>query len=179
MIRLVPFRQSNFEQLIQMVPSEELLVQFAGTIFSFPLTVPQLEFYLGDPDRLAFAVYTLSENRYIGHAELYKSEQLQYKICRILIGTSEDRGKGYGSALIHTLCSYAFCDLQAEDIELNVFDWNTAAIHCYQKNGFSFRPEKDRIIASSAGQILNSLNMVLKKELFNKSNQANTDLSHE
>ena len=169
MIQLVPFQQSNFEQLIRMVPDEELLVQFAGSIFSFPLTSQQLDFYLSDPDRIAFAVFTLSENRYIGHAELYKSEHNHYKICRVLIGTPGDRGKGFGSALIDVLCRYAFNNLQAEEVELNVFDWNDAAIHCYQKNGFSFRPENNKIIESSNGQMLNSLNMVLKKELFNKS----------
>jgi len=39
MITLEPFDREDFERLINWVDNEEILVQFGGPIFSFPLTI--------------------------------------------------------------------------------------------------------------------------------------------
>ena len=48
MIKLEPFVQSDFQQLINWIDNEELLIQWCGSLFSFPLTMRSLEWYVRD-----------------------------------------------------------------------------------------------------------------------------------
>ena len=48
MIKLVQFENTDFDRLISWVYSEEFMIQFAGPIFTFPLTTEQLELYVSD-----------------------------------------------------------------------------------------------------------------------------------
>ena len=48
MIRLELFGPDDFQQLIDWVDSEELLIQWCGSLFSFPLTTQSLEWYIRD-----------------------------------------------------------------------------------------------------------------------------------
>ena len=61
MIRLEPFTNNDFLRLINWMCSERELVQFAGPIFSYPLTENQLAEYLNkeELDRI-YKVYSLS-----------------------------------------------------------------------------------------------------------------------
>ncbi|HRW69271.1 GNAT family protein, partial [Lentimicrobium sp.] len=45
-------------------------------------------------------------------------------------------------------------------IELNVYDWNLPAIHCYEKAGFVRNPLKSSIL-SKGGETWRSVNMIL------------------
>ena len=161
MIKLAPFKEEDFNRLISWTDSEELLFQFAGTIFTYPLTAEQLETYLQDNNRVAFKVIDTTSNEVIGHAEIYKTENNTAKICRVLIGNKTLRGKGLGQELIHELVSFSINSLQMKSIELNVYDWNTAAIRCYEKVGFFLDPEKFTTIAVK-GDLWKSMNMVFK-----------------
>jgi phosphosulfolactate synthase (CoM biosynthesis protein A) len=71
MITLEPFDREDFERLINWVDNEEILVQFGGPIFSFPLTIKQLEEYKNNKQRLSFKVVDQSNKIIIGHAELF------------------------------------------------------------------------------------------------------------
>jgi RimJ/RimL family protein N-acetyltransferase len=77
----------------------------------------------------------------IGHAEIYLSAD-SAKIGRILVGSKQERGKGIGQMIVHLLLDYIFSHLQRNLVELNVFDWNTVAIKCYEKVGFTINPGK-------------------------------------
>lgn len=46
------------------------------------------------------------------------------------------RGKGYGRKMLRLALQYAFQVTGAEAVQLNVFDENAAAKHCYEKVGF-------------------------------------------
>jgi len=48
MIRLEHFTPNDFSQLIHWIHSEELLTNWAGSLFSFPLTKESMEWYLSD-----------------------------------------------------------------------------------------------------------------------------------
>ena len=161
MIQLAPFKQTDFKQLISWIDSEQLLVQVAGPIFTYPLTEEQLFTYLEDSNRYAFKVIDTNSNETIGHAEIYKHEENAVKICRVLIGDETYRGKGLGQELISSLVSYSINSLEISAIELNVYDWNTAAIKCYEKVGFVLVPEKYTTI-DVKGATWKSLNMVFK-----------------
>ncbi len=128
------FVTADFDRLIAWVPDERSLIQFAGAIFRFPLDREQLSMYLEDPLRKVYVV--VNEGQAIGHAEIYRESADIVKLCRILIGDPAARGKGYGRKLIPLLMERAFSDPDVQSLKLHVFDWNTAAIRCYEGAGF-------------------------------------------
>lgn len=164
MIQLMPFGPADFDALISWVDSEETMVQFAGPIFSFPLTRQQLVAYLDEGNRHAFAVRN-EEGRHIGHAEIMFRDDQTALFCRILIGDPAHRGQGLGGAVIRSLQDIAFRQLGATNVELNVYDWNIGAIRCYEREGFSINPDKVKT-KEVKGQTWTALNMVLSREQY-------------
>jgi len=162
MIKFKQFNATDFGRLISWVDSEKLLIQFAGPIFTFPLTVEQLELYISDENRFPFKVIKSETCEVIGHAEIYHSKNKVAKLCRILIGDKNLRGQGIGEEIVKELVEFAFNELSALSIELNVYDWNTSAIKCYEKVGFVVDQSKTK-----ANQFDNnewtSINMTLDK----------------
>lgn len=134
-IKLEKFDPSDFNRLISWVQNENELLQFAGPIFQFPLDQKQLTGYINRNDLDAFKVVDIDSQEVIGHCELNYSQESP-RICRVIIGNSSYRGKGYGQAIIEALSAYAFKNPLVNEITLNVFAWNTAAVKCYEKCGF-------------------------------------------
>ncbi|MFD2597009.1 GNAT family N-acetyltransferase [Sphingobacterium griseoflavum] len=130
------FKEADFPRLISWITTEEQLVQFAGTAFHFPLTKEQLIDHLKEPDRHIFKVIHQDTNAVIGHCEVYEEDLQTRRLCRILIGDKRFLGKGYGAALVAKLTKWCFSKPAIEVVALNVYDFNTAAINCYIKNGF-------------------------------------------
>lgn len=141
--------------------SEELLVQVAGPIFTYPLTEMQLFTYLEDNNRYPFKVVDADSGETIGHAEIYRHGENAGKFCRILVGDENHRGKGIGQEIISQLLTYSIDRLKMQEIELNVYDWNTSAIRCYEKVGFKLVPGKYTTI-DVQDKTWKSLNMVWK-----------------
>ena len=159
MITLQEFTPADFKRLQSWIDSEATLVQFAGPIFQYPLTDEQLHAYLAEPQRRAYKV--MHHQRPVGHAEILLSEDGVAKLCRLLIGNANDRGKGWGEQMVRALVDLCWRKFDVKEIELNVYDWNTAAIRCYEKVGFVKRSEK--AFESKAGEeIWWAVNMVLK-----------------
>ena len=167
MIKLEKFTEQDFERLINWIENEEILVQFSGGIFKFPLTKEQLNEYLYSENIISFKIINLETNEVIGHSEIYKSEKNEVKLCRILIGEENQRGKGFGKKIINELVKYSFEKLNAEKVELNVYDWNKYAIVCYEKSGFEINPNKFSEIAVKGNKWI-SLNMILNKSKWEK-----------
>jgi len=142
MITLEPFTEKDFNQLIAWVDSNELLITIAGSYFSYPLTIDQLHRYLLDEKSHSFNIVDTDINTIVGHAELVNMGNSIYKIDKLLIGDKQQRGKGIGEKVMQLLVQYAFKKLNAATVELNVFDWNTSAIRCYEKVGFKNNPAK-------------------------------------
>jgi len=140
-IRLEQFGRENYADLVAWVESEEALMQFAGPLLKFPLTAEQLAVSLSDKNRIAFRVVDNETGQGIGHAEIYLSEN-SAKLGRILIGNQQHRGKGLGQQIVRLLLDFSFTNFDIQMVELNVFDWNTAAIKCYEKVGFTINPGK-------------------------------------
>ena len=163
MITLEQFNESDFERLINWVDNEEILVQFAGPLFSFPLTIGQLQEYKNDKNRHLFKVMEPGK-RAIGHAELFQSDdEKTVRICRVLIGDKTKRGQGVGQQIINELLKISFVKLDKENVELNVYDWNTNAIKCYEKVGFAVNPNK-RFESEVNGSVWTAINMTIDKE---------------
>lgn len=54
----------------------------------------------------------------------------------IMIGNSENRGKGLGTFAVTAMIDHAFDNLNLRRIELSVLETNAAAIRLYEKTGF-------------------------------------------
>ena len=166
MIRLEKFDKADYHRLICWVDSEEMLMQFAGPVFKFPLTVDQLDRSLTDTNRFAFKVLEISTNSIIGYAEIYLTGESAF-LGRILIGEEKYRGKGLGGQIVNHLLNYSFIQLDQIMSEVNVFDWNIAAIKCYEKAGFMMNAGKisSRRIKDQTWVVLN---MTLDKATWEK-----------
>lgn len=163
MIKLEPFKPSNFDLLISWIDSKELLLQIAGTYFSYPLTTTQLQNYLDDKSSFAFNVIETSSNKIIGHSEIIKLDNNVCKLDKILIGDKANRGKGVGQQVVSKLLTFSFENLNAEKAELYVYDWNTVAIKSYERAGFVINDDK-QMLTDIGGTIWKALNMTIGKE---------------
>ncbi len=155
--------ESVFSNLISWIENEESLVQFAGTIFTFPLSVQQLDAYVIDKNRFAYKVLDLQTGATIGHCEIHLPEDNIPKLCRILIGNKQFRGQGLGKQIVNELLKISFDKFNTTKVELNVYDWNANAISCYEKVGFIINPNKKRE-SQVNGKTWTSLNMTIDKK---------------
>lgn len=84
-----------------------------------------------------FAIETLAERRFIGKCGFIKINwKNRAGDLAILIGDTKMHGRGYGSDAVSILCRFGFEELNLHKIKAQVFDFNQAAIRCYEKCGF-------------------------------------------
>jgi RimJ/RimL family protein N-acetyltransferase len=159
MISLENFSEDDFEKLISWISNEEDLIQFAGSIFNFPLTKEQLNDYIKIPGVNAYKV--IFENIHIGHAEINLTENNPPKLCRILVGDKNFRGKGLCQQIVNALLNICKENFNSKIVELNVFEWNESAIRCYEKVGFQFNREKQKEIVVDNKKWI-SINMIIE-----------------
>ncbi|WP_417558760.1 GNAT family N-acetyltransferase [Mesoflavibacter zeaxanthinifaciens] len=152
---LKPFNVYDWKNLEKWVSNELELIQFAGTIFSFPVDQKQVENYLLDSNREVFRVETRN-NQIIGMAEMSLEANNVAKLSRVLIGENTIRGKGIGTELIKKMITYAFEKPEVNRIVLNVYSWNIGAIKCYKKVGFyqSDKPMTDIWVGNDRWKII-------------------------
>jgi RimJ/RimL family protein N-acetyltransferase len=145
MIKLEFFTKDDFEQLIQWIDTESLLISWSGSLFSFPLTQSSMEWYLGDTNdlntsgALVYKAVETETGETIGHISLggISRKNKSARISRVLIGNAANKGKGYCKQMITEVLKVGFDEMQLHRISLGVYDYNTAALKCYQAAGFS------------------------------------------
>lgn len=166
-IRMESFSEADFDTLISWISSEKELVQFAGPTFRFPLTKEQLSEHLEDSRRYAFKIIHTKANQPIGYCEAYHADEQNGRLCRVIIGDKNYRGKGYGTLLAKLLTAWTFDNLHVNSINLNVYDFNAAAIRSYENAGF-----KKMAVNEMTTQIENenwgSFKMAIEREVFYK-----------
>ena len=161
MIELKPFIENDFETFKGWIHNEEELFQFAGPIFSYPLTNEQLRNYIKMTDKKPLKVVLSSTNQTIGHCEL-NFENGNNRLSRILIGNKELRGQKIGEQVVHKMVDLLFEDSNINKVDLNVFSWNKGAIKCYEKVGFEIiHKNTDEMIVN--GKTWKRLNMALER----------------
>ncbi|WP_299291150.1 GNAT family protein [uncultured Mucilaginibacter sp.] len=137
---ITKYSSNYFHFLSRWITNADLLFQFAGTEFSYPITEKQIEHYQHkNPDR-SFYIGLNKENEAVAFGEIIPQENNIPRIGRLLIGNPADRGKGFGTSFIHLLLAECKKRFQTETVELFVLEDNLPAIHCYQKIGFRFSP---------------------------------------
>lgn len=143
MIELEYFTSADFDTLLDWVQDEELLVQWAGTQFRFPLTRSKLDWYIeeaNDFDKSSTFIYKAfdSESKQtVGHISLtaINRDNRSARITRVLVANSE-RGKGIAEQMVKELMKIGFEQLNLHRMSLGVYDSNQPAIRCYKKCGF-------------------------------------------
>ena len=141
MLRLEYFNREDFDQLLEWLSTEELLMNWSGALFHFPISKESLEWYIEDVNDLkrsdAFLYKAVDENgKTIGHISLgnLSRKNKSARISRVLVAP-EQQGKGYCCEMVKAILKMGFEQLHLHRIELGVYDFNKAAIRCYQKAG--------------------------------------------
>ncbi|MGE8555691.1 MAG: GNAT family N-acetyltransferase [Chryseobacterium jejuense] len=164
MIALQPFHIQDASALISNIKDQRALLQFAGPMYSFPLTEDQLDRDLSDENRTLFKIVDAESQNTIGHAQIFLKEKT-FLLGRILIWDENNRGKGYGKKVMQELLKYGFSNFNRELAELNVYDWNIGAIECYKKVGFAIDPEvKNEVKMDDENWV--SINMKIYRDTF-------------
>jgi RimJ/RimL family protein N-acetyltransferase len=137
MLTLRKYAPSDFHYLSSWVTDADLLFQFAGPDWSFPLTEEQLssyqqkflykQFYIGLHNDIPFAF-----------GEIIWNETVSPRLGRLLVGGETNRGKGLGQQFIQLLIEECKMLFNADAIHLFVLENNKQAIACYLKCGFVF-----------------------------------------
>jgi RimJ/RimL family protein N-acetyltransferase len=143
MVELKFFERSHFKQIINWIDSPEFLLQWGGPNFSFPLNEQQLEDYLKDANKdnsnaLVYSVIHKETGNVIGHISLGNIDRRNKsaRVGKVLVGDKNVRGKGIGQLMMVEILKIAFDELKLHRVSLGVFDFNVAAIACYEKAGF-------------------------------------------
>ncbi|HEC86607.1 MAG TPA: N-acetyltransferase [Thermoplasmatales archaeon] len=143
MIELQPFTKSDFQRLINWIDSPELLLQWGGPTFFYPLDESQLEQYLGEsegikPKKMIFKAIDNETRNVVGHIEIDNIDRKSNsaRICRVLVGSPNLRNRGIGSLIMKAILKICFRQLKLHRVELQVWSVNKSAIACYEKIGF-------------------------------------------
>jgi RimJ/RimL family protein N-acetyltransferase len=140
MVELEAFERGDIDRLMGWIGSAEELMQWAGPIFRWPLDRPQLERYLAsaegtEPARRIFRAVDAGD--VVGHVELNAIERTHRTatLSRVLVRPGL-RGRGTGAAMVRRVLAIAFGEMRLHRVDLFVFDFNAAAIACYEGLGF-------------------------------------------
>lgn len=135
MLKLEPFTPNDFSRLVRWVDTKRELVQFAGDLFTYPLSEDQLHAYLSQEKLVAKKIIHIESGEVIGHCELNFLNE-NPRLSRILIGNKQNRGLGYGAKIIRLMIDAIQKEIPSKQVELRVFGYNTNAIKLYEKEGF-------------------------------------------
>lgn len=144
MIRLEYFTKEDFAQLIGWIHTEELLTNWSGSLFRFPLTEESLDWYIEDTndllhsDALVYKAIETDTGEVVGHISLggISRKNRSARISRVLVGDNAQKGRGICTLMIKAVLEIGFNELKLHRISLGVYDFNHSAIRCYEKAGF-------------------------------------------
>ena len=118
MIVLKPFTAADFQQLIDWIDTEELLTSWSGSLFSFPLTIDSMQWYVqdtnmpGQSDAFVFKAVESSTGETAGHISLgsISWKNKSSRISRVFVSTAF-RGRGIGKQMINAALKIGFEEL--------------------------------------------------------------------
>jgi RimJ/RimL family protein N-acetyltransferase len=142
MITLSYFTSEDFASLMEWIHDDEILMNWSGALFSFPLTQESMQWYIEDvndiakSDAFVYKAIDTETGATVGHISLgsISKKNKAGRISRVLVAP-EHQGKGYCRQMVSAILKIGFEDLKLHRICLGVYDFNKAAISCYQKAG--------------------------------------------
>ncbi len=175
MIRLQLIEKEDLKNIVawNKDTSPEFLMQWAGPYMQYPLTINQMEQYMENSnvngentDTYFYKMVDTETGKMVGSIELGKIDRINNsaRIGKVLIGTEETRGKGFGRQAITQIVRVGFEDLKLHRITLGVFDFNESALRCYKSAGFRIEGnmKKSRRIGNEYWNLLEMA--ILEKE---------------
>lgn len=141
LVRLRAFDNSDLMNVLAYANDYEVMRGASGAIL-YPSTVDDAARDMGKNTSFTtgeyqFAIETKEARRFIGQCGFVKVNwKNRVGELAILIGEKDCRGKGYGADAIQTLCTFGFMEMNLRKIKALVFDFNEAALRCYEKCGF-------------------------------------------
>lgn len=140
MLRLRPFKRSDFRYLLEWMTDETSFYKWCAGKFSYPLTEEQLFGYFDtfEKDDQAWIMIAVdASGRPVGHLMMRNANFLEDSIhFGFIIVDPQQRGRGYGKALVQLAMLYVTTILKMSKVTLSVFDNNPNAHQCYLKIGF-------------------------------------------
>ena len=113
-----------------------------------------------------FVIVTLDNDKMIGTVGLHEVNWLnRTATLGVFIGDKEYRNKGYGTEAIRMIIEYGFKYMNLHNIKLDLMEFNTRALKCYEKCGFKEygRRRKSEFIN---GKYYDQINMDILAEEF-------------
>jgi RimJ/RimL family protein N-acetyltransferase len=116
------------------------MVQWAGPIFSWPITQKQFREHIKTGKTRPATLYPfvlINRNRVVGYCELsrYCRNTNQATLSRFIV-SPKNHNQGMATFMINEILRFGFNRLNLNRIGLGVFDFNETAIGCYSKAGF-------------------------------------------
>jgi len=102
---------------------------------------------LNRTDRVYFAIETARDHKHIGNVWLWDIDPRHHKAeVRIMIGETDEAGRGMGTEAIDLACQYAFQRLNLHRVYAYVLEINPRARRAFEKAGFALEGtlRKDR-----------------------------------
>jgi RimJ/RimL family protein N-acetyltransferase len=118
--------------------------------------------YVADPNLFPYKVVLIETQEVIGHCEFNYTNKFP-RLSRILIANKARRGQRFGERMIRKMAVFFFEDTSIDQVDLNVFAFNSAALRCYEKVGFEINPEISVDVPVN-GKSWHCLNMILKRD---------------
>jgi len=131
---------SHIPEILSWIKTEADMVQWAGSIFNWPLTQEQFLEHLKATKAKPPTLYPFTfcnGDELLGYCEIsdYIRKYDSAMLSRVIISPGK-RGKRLGEFMIKEVVQFGFKELGLNRIGLGVFDFNHAAIKCYSKVGF-------------------------------------------
>ncbi len=139
-IKIMPLRYKYIRDIVSWVKSESDMVQWAGPAFKWPMTQKQFREHISigkTPPQTLYPFILLNHNNVSGYCELsgFHRATDQARLTRVII-SPDHRNEGLAKTMINNVLNFGFETLELNRIALGVFDFNVAAIKCYNDIGF-------------------------------------------
>ena len=140
-MRLRPYiHTKDFDSVQKWINDERVHALWCANLIPYPLTADEfraaLEKDSADWEGCAF-VATDDDGIPVGFFVLSVNAKDNSAFIKMVVVNNELRGKGYGDQMIKLLQKYAFEIAGVSSLGINVFDVNTSARKCYERNGFA------------------------------------------
>ena len=140
-IMLREYRRDDLPFITAWVNDAET-TKYLGDLFVWPQTVRNSDDFLesrlsGSRREASFVIADKYTQDYLGQADLMDINWIdRCATVGMVIGRSDNRGKGIGEEALRLLCDFAFLKLGLMRVDLHVYSGNERAIACYEKAGF-------------------------------------------
>lgn len=140
-IILREYRKEDLPYIRKWVNNPEI-TKYLSNVFLYPHTMSATENFInsiidGSSGIKGFIIAHKDSEEYIGQIDLIKIDWVnRIGTLGIVIGNTENLGKGYGTEAIKLIQEFAFNRLNLHKLDLEVREYNDRAIKCYKKCGF-------------------------------------------